>query len=95
MEELYSVKLSKVIGEFSLEELHLPDAADNINITCSRVNRPGLQIVGFYDYYEQARLQIIGIVEHLYLEQLSPEDRYHSLEQFFRSEEHTSELQSL
>ena len=49
MEELYSVKLSKVISEFSLEEIYLPDLSDSIDITCSRVNRPGLQIIGFYD----------------------------------------------
>ena len=79
------IELSKIVDEFKLETLFLPDLPENIKVTCARVNRPGLQMVGFYDHYEQARLQIIGIVEHLYLEQLSPEDRYHSLEQFFRS----------
>ena len=61
MDENYSVKLSKVIGEFDLESLYLPDLPENILITCTRVNRPGLQMVGFYDHYEQQRLQIIGI----------------------------------
>ena len=70
MEENYSVSLSKIIDEFKLETIYLPELPDDIMISCSRVNRPGLQMVGFYDHYEQARLQIIGKVEHLFLEQL-------------------------
>ena len=85
MEESYSVKLSKIIEEFKLETIYLPDLPENIGITCSRVNRPGLQMVGFYDHYEQERLQIIGKVEHLFLAQLHPEERSRRLEDFFRS----------
>ena len=86
MEELYSVQLSKVIKEFALEELYLPDLADCIDITCSRVNRPGLQIVGFYDYYEQARLQIIGKVENMYLSKLDKKERIAKLSDFFKTQ---------
>ena len=86
MEELYSVKLSKVIKEFTLEELFLPESADGIEITCSRVNRPGLQIVGFYDYYEQARLQIIGKVENMYLSKLDKSERISKLDDFFKTQ---------
>ena len=86
MEELYSVKLSKVIDEFDLEVLMLPDQADNIDITCSRVNRPGLQIVGFYDYYEQARLQIIGKVENMYLSRMTQMERMAKLDDFFKTQ---------
>ena len=85
MEEVYTVSLSKIIEEFNLECVHLPDLPENININCARVNRPGLQMVGFYDHYEQARLQIIGKVEHLFLAQMQPEERIRRLEDFFRS----------
>ena len=46
---------------------------------------PGLQITGFYDYYEPARLQIIGKAEHKYLDTLSEQERAESLETFFGS----------
>ena len=85
MEEIYSVKLSKVISEFTLEALHMPDLPENIDITCSRVNRPGLQIIGFYDYYEQARLQIIGKVENMYLSKMSKKERLAKLDDFFKT----------
>lgn len=84
-EEIYEVALSKVIAEFRLETIFLPDLPENIKITCARVNQPGLQMVGFYDHYEQARLQIIGKVENLFLAQLPKEERSRRLEDFFRS----------
>lgn len=85
MEETYSIDLSKIISEFNLETLYLPDLPENIFVSCSRVNRPGLQMAGFYDHYEAARLQIIGIVEHEYLERLPTEERYKRLDDFFGS----------
>ena len=85
MEEKNTVSLTKVIEKFSLEAIYLPKLPDDIEITCSRVNRPGLQFVGFYDHYEQARIQIIGKVENLFLAQLEPEERRRRVEDFFRS----------
>ena len=85
MEENYSVKLSKIVEEFDLETLYLPDLPENILVSCARVNRPGLQMVGFYDHYEQARLQIIGKVENLFIAEMNPEERRMRLEDFFRT----------
>ena len=85
MSENYEIPLSDVISQFHLESLHLPDFPENIKIKCARVNRPGLQFVGFYDHYEPARLQIVGKVENLFLSQLPAEERYRRLEDFFRS----------
>ena len=83
MEEVYSVKLSKIIDEYNMETMYLPDLPEKILISCSRVNRPGLQIAGFYDYYEPARLQIIGKAEKKYLDTLSKEEKCKKLETFF------------
>ena len=85
MEDIYTVSLSKIINEFKLETIFLPNLPENIQISCARVNRPGLQMVGFYDHYEPERLQIIGKVEHLFLSQLGIEERARRLEDFFRS----------
>jgi HPr kinase/phosphorylase len=86
MDEIYTVKLSKVIEEFSLEVFYLPNLPENIEISCSGINRPGLQMVGFYDHYEQERVQIIGKVEYLYLATLSDEERYERLDAFFATQ---------
>ena len=85
MEETYTVPFSKVIDKFNLETIYLPDLPENIMISCSRVNRPGLQMVGFYDHFEQDRMQIIGKVENLFISQLEREEKARRLEDFFRS----------
>ncbi len=85
MEELYTVKLSQIIDEFDLETIFLPDLPENIDISCTRVNRPGLQFVGFYDHYENARLQIIGRVEHLFVSKLDEKEKEQRLDDFFAS----------
>jgi len=85
MDDNYTVKLSAVIEKHDLETFYLPDLPENILISCARINRPGLQMVGFYDHYEQARLQIIGKVEYLFLKSLPAEERRTRLEDFFRS----------
>ena len=85
MEELNSVSFAKVIEQFGLETIYLPTLPENIHIECARVNRPGLQMVGFYDHFEQSRIQIIGTVENLFLSQMDPEEKSRRLEDFFRS----------
>ena len=85
MEENYSVSLSKIIEEFKLETLYLPELPENILISCARINRPGLQLNGFYDYYEQARLQIIGRMEDRFLSRMDKKERKMRIEDFFRT----------
>ena len=57
------VKLSKLIKEFSLEKLHYKDEYDEIRIYSTDINRPGLQLAGFFEYFGPERVQIIGKVE--------------------------------
>ena len=85
MEELHTIKLSSIIDKFNLETLYIPDLPENILIECTRVNRPGLQIAGYYDYYEHERLQIIGKMESQYVMTLSEEERAEKLDKFFAS----------
>ena len=83
MEELYTVALSDIIKELSLESIYLPIAAEKINISCTRVNRPGLPLAGFFDHFEPERIQLIGKVEYLYLNSLSLEEKEKRLTAFF------------
>ncbi|MCI8387983.1 MAG: HPr(Ser) kinase/phosphatase [Clostridiales bacterium] len=75
MPEIYSVELSKLIDEFALEKIYLPDAPEKILVHLTDVNRPGLQLAGFFDHFEPQRIQIIGKVEHKYLESLEADER--------------------
>ena len=74
-----TVKLSKIIEELSLEKLYYADEHDNIKIESADINRPGLQLAGFFEYFGVDRIQIIGKVEMTYLAKFDSESRYKSL----------------
>jgi HPr kinase/phosphorylase len=78
-----SVKLTKIISEFNLEAIYLPENIDDILVTKSEVNRPGLSLTGFFDYFTPERIQLIGRMESIYLSQLSKQNRYESLYKLF------------
>ena len=80
MESLYSVKLGKLIQEFRLEVLRGGAGYEYVSIRTEDVNRPGLQLTGFFDYFDAKRLQVIGRVETTYLEGLTSEERRESFE---------------
>ena len=75
MENRYSVKLGKLIEEFELEVLRGTENYQDVLIQREDVNRPGLQLVGFFDYFDAKRMQLLGRVESTYLEQISSEER--------------------
>ena len=77
-----SVELTKIIKEFNLEEIYLPESIDEVKITRSEVNRPGLPLSGFFEYFTPERIQIIGRVESIYLSQLPDKERYERLYQY-------------
>ncbi|NLX64850.1 MAG: HPr(Ser) kinase/phosphatase [Clostridiaceae bacterium] len=77
------VKLSKIVEELSLEKLYYLSQHDEVRIETSDINRPGLQLAGFFEYFGTDRIQIIGKVEMTYLAQLDDEKRYKSLRNFF------------
>ncbi|WP_207303586.1 HPr(Ser) kinase/phosphatase [Intestinimonas timonensis] len=75
VENRYSVKLGKLIEEFDLEVLRGVENYQDVLIQREDVNRPGLQLVGFFDYFDAKRMQLLGRVESTYLEQISSEER--------------------
>ncbi len=75
----YSVSLKKLIKEFNLEVLYMPEEV-KIKVTDHGVNRPGLALSGYYAYFNEKRIQVIGKAEHEYLGSLTPEDRLARLE---------------
>ncbi len=81
----YSVGIREIIREFNLTEVTGNDRLDEIVITTSDVNRPGLQIAGYLDYFGSDRVQIIGTVETEYMGTLTSEQRYKGLRAFFET----------
>ena len=53
-------------------------------ITVAEVNRPGLALTGYFDYFAKRRIQVIGKVEVYYLRQLPPKERMARIEGLFK-----------
>lgn len=82
--EVFTVNLEKVIHEMKLDRLYYPDK--EVLIDTADLNRPGLQITGFFDYFDPSRIQVFGMVENTYLSGLSSEVRYNSLKRLFEKQ---------
>lgn len=80
MEHKYNVQLQKLIDEFSFEKIYVPDS--DVLICSADVSRPGLALSGFFDLFDETRIELIGRVEHLYLEKLTAEQRMENLKAF-------------
>ncbi len=79
----FSVSLSKLIEKVSMEVVYMPQDQDKIQIEIAEVNRPGLFLAGYYDFFDRLRLQIMGLAEMNFLSGLTPEKRYEALDQLF------------
>ena len=86
MAAIKGVELSTIISEFELEVLYMPEGGEKTRITVEDVNRPGLQLAGFFDYFVHERMQLMGLVENEYLHKLSEFERRRAFEQLMMRE---------
>ena len=63
MAEIFSVTVNEIIKQLGLEVLYAPDNIDELIVTDNDCNRPGLQLMGFYEYFNAERIQICGNME--------------------------------
>ncbi len=78
-----TVYLADVIREFKLEILNSTENIENVEIQEDDINRPGLQLAGYFDYFDANRIQIIGKTEKTYMDRFSPEERLEKYDKFF------------
>ena len=80
---MYTVSMMKFVKEFDLEiVVDEIDFSDKF-LTCSDVNRPALQLSGFFEHFDSDRVQVIGMVEYTYLTKLDFKFRENVLKQIF------------
>ncbi len=69
------VKLKDLVEKMNLKCL-TPDVDDSdIVVKIPDINRPALQLTGFFDHFDAERIQIVGFVEYRYLNQMSEEEK--------------------
>ncbi|WP_297629724.1 HPr(Ser) kinase/phosphatase [uncultured Clostridium sp.] len=77
-----AVTVKKLIKDFELETI-VEGAKDEI-IELSDINRPGLQLSGFYNYFTPERIQVIGKAEWSFLDDMQVELRNKRIKKYFR-----------
>lgn len=79
----YSVSLQKVVEKLNLETLYSPHELKDIPILSADVNRPGLLLAGYNEYFDNTRIQICGNAEIGYLETLDEQTRMAHIDALF------------
>ncbi len=69
-----SVKLEKIIERMKLTNFTPELDITKVRVRVPDINRPALQMAGYFEHFEATRLQVIGFVEYSYMEGL-PEAR--------------------
>lgn len=83
MHTAHKVSLSKIISEFSLEVMNMPSDPQEIMISSSDINRPGLQMAGYFEFFDSDRIQLIGKSEESFLKRFTPEKAEKRLHDLF------------
>ena len=80
MQESYSVKLKQLVERMKLEIVYTTKDYENVSINTSDIYRPGLQLAGFYDFFDPERIQLIGKIETAFMQSFTPEERLSRIE---------------
>ena len=88
MEKTYKVSLNTIVNEVGLRPVFLPEGEKGnlkrIYITTTQVNRPGLPLSGYFDYFDSKQIQILGRGEAAYIETFSSEERLYKFRELFK-----------
>jgi len=81
---MFSVTLKEIVEAFHLEPIMEYENYEDIMVVSSDVNRPGLQLAGYFEHFDTDRIQVVGNVETAYLEDLTSQERYERMEGLFK-----------
>lgn len=77
------LKMKDFAASFDLQILNRGNDYEEAVLSIIDVNRPGLQFLGFYDYFDPRRLQVIGKAEVMYLKGLTVQERRRAFDDLF------------
>ena len=77
------VSVKKIVEKMNLKVLNPEVDIKKRKVTTAEVNRPALQLAGYFDYFEKSRVEIVGMVEHTYMQKLDREEKLDLYRKFF------------
>ena len=69
------IKMSTIVEKHNLKNLTPGVDLSDKYINVPEINRPALQLTGFFEHFASKRIQIIGYVEYTFLEKMDPEKK--------------------
>ena len=79
----FSVSLGKIVNELSLNVYFTPKSVEEIMISSTDINRPGLELTGYFEFFDSSRIIILGNTEYSYLGRFGSEQQRHVLDAIF------------
>ena len=83
MSTQFSVSLAKMIKESQLEPLYMPKDPEEIDIVSMDIDRPGLELTGYMDFFDENRVIIFGLTEYSYLGQFDDDTQFEMIDRLF------------
>lgn len=77
------VSVKKIVEKMKLKVLNPEVDIKTHKVTTAEVNRPALQLTGYFDYFDNSRIEIIGMVEYTYMQKLSEDQKLDVYQKFF------------
>lgn len=63
----FSVPLSQIVEKLNLNKVYLAENYNDVNISTVEINRPGLELTGYFEFFDNKRIQVLGHTEFSYL----------------------------
>ena len=82
---MHGVEITELVEKFQLKNMTPDIDTDKIVLTHPEVNRPALQLAGFFDHFDNERVQIIGNVELAYISAMEHDVKLKRYEQLVSS----------
>ncbi|MBE6738186.1 MAG: HPr(Ser) kinase/phosphatase [Ruminococcaceae bacterium] len=83
MSAQFSVSLAKMIKESQLEPLYMPKDPEEIDIVSMDIDRPGLELTGYMDFFDENRVIVFGLTEYSYLGQFDDDTQFEMIDRLF------------
>lgn len=79
----FYVELPRIVERMKLKNMTPDIPIEDIHIYQTDLNRPALQLAGFFDYFDAERVQVVGKIEHTYIHNMFPSELKEILRKLF------------
>ena len=79
----FSVPLSQIVEKLGLQKVYVAENYEETQISTVEINRPGLELTGYFEFFDNKRIQVLGNTEFAYLGRFGSEAQRMVIESIF------------